>query len=165
LIKLSNQIIKQPSKMTTPEELEMDQFMNDFMNGKLDDGDKPHKIAPKRGVRRTKSGDDSKLSAGRRGSHTSEEGASSRRRGSHTSEDGHGHRHHHHGHKRAQRRSTTSKDKIQLDPQTMLRMLEGYADANHNDTAEAMLHYFKGGHMKNKLKDEKPTMLRHLLAE
>ena len=120
---------------TSIRQTEMDQFMNDFLEGKyIDDApstkdrvpSKPHRKSlgeahgdgapPTRGVRRTKSNDDSPF-------HVRDDGRFVRR-----SKSGGGKR-------------KSSKNQEKLDPQVVLRMLEMYASLDNSEKADEYLHY------------------------
>ena len=117
---------------------EMDQFMNDFLEGKyLEEKPKRHSDAPrrksteqspKRGIRRTKTSDDAPSALFRK------ERSSVRRTKSGTAEM---------KSMRSARRSTksTSNGEEQMDPQMVLRMMELYADLDDSEKAENYLHY------------------------
>lgn len=118
---------------------DMDQFMNDFLEGKYLDEEKPkHRHSsssrksktdeePKRGLRRTKTNEDVPSSRFRSQVRRTKSGDASnniRRRSSRKSE-----------------RSSDGDNSKQLDPQMVLRMMEMYADMDDSQKAESYLHY------------------------
>lgn len=127
---------------TTTSKMDMDQFMNDFLEGKyLDDaapspknidtapsmprrkshGEAHDRAPPTRGVRRTKTNDDAPVRPG---------GERRSLRRTKSGEEGGG-----------MGKCRSSKRKEQMDPQMVLIMLEMYASLDNAEKADEYLHY------------------------
>jgi hypothetical protein len=117
-------IIKMVSKDASAED--MDQFMNDFLEGKFLD-EKPATGKMRR---------HSVAVQPRRKSKTEEEGGARRAIRRTKSGDTDGIRRHRHSTGKRH-----SKDENQLDPQAIIRLMEKYADVDDQEKADELLHY------------------------